>query len=525
MPDVSKTQAHFKLRPKQKLFVETDAPFSFYVGGLGAGKTFAGAVRALMMITKWPGSLGLIGAPTFPMLRDTTMRTFFESCPAALLKSYNKNEMKAYFINGSEVLFRSMDDPDKARGLNLSWFWLDEAPFCGYYAWKVLKARAGRQDPKKFPRVGFATGTPKGKDGFWEDFEHNPQKGHFLVRASTWENAMNLPEGYVEGLGYTGNFALQEIEGRFEAFEGLVYQFNAEPGPSSHIMPSSIIFRLPSGSYLVPDYDEIGQRVGWRRVAVTRNDKKEEAPDEPLPEGHDVISIKQVLGGVDWGFTNPAVCNIYLVDRDERVYQVYEFYQRRTSRERVFLPEIVKTAKEYEVETMYCDPAEPQSISDLRYKMDEEQVNCSVKQAENEIINGIHTVRNFLAVREDGTPGFLLDKNLCKNTINEFGSYQYPTKDVRDRNPTEVPIPQNDHSLGCLRYILFSAFGAGRGGSIPSAATNSSTLDPLREAERLLKQEDEIMVIRGQAASSFLRDLDKQGLARDGLWRPDLGWG
>lgn len=337
---------------------------------------------------------------------------------------------------------------------------------------------------------------------------------------------MNLPEGYVEGLGYTGNFALQEIEGRFEAFEGLVYQFNAEPGPASHIMPPSVMFRLPSGSYLVPDYDEIGQRVGWRRVSVARNERKEEVPEEPLPENHRLIHVKQVLGGVDWGFTNPAVCNVYLVDRDERVYQVYEFYQRRTSRERVFLPTIVDTAKQYEVETMYCDPAEPQSISDLRYKMDEEQVNCAVKQAENEIINGIHTVRNFLAVREDGTPGFLLDKNLCKNTINEFGSYQYPTKDVRDRNPTEVPIPQNDHSAGVLRYVVFSAFGAGRGGAIPTAATNSAHSDPLLAAEKALKQEeDELMIIRGQAASSFLRNLDKQGLVRDGLWKAGSGWG
>jgi len=104
----------FRLRPKQKVFVENKERWSFYVGGLGAGKTFAGAVRSIYYSIEYPGSFGLIGAPTYPMLRDTTQRTFFELLPPQLIANYNKNEAKLILTNGTEILFRSMDQPERA---------------------------------------------------------------------------------------------------------------------------------------------------------------------------------------------------------------------------------------------------------------------------------------------------------------------------------------------------------------------------------------------------------------------------
>ena len=64
--------ARWTLNPVQAAFLTSDARFSFYVGGVGAGKTTAGALRALVWALDHPGSLGLIGAPTYPMLRDAT---------------------------------------------------------------------------------------------------------------------------------------------------------------------------------------------------------------------------------------------------------------------------------------------------------------------------------------------------------------------------------------------------------------------------------------------------------------------
>src|SRR5574340_1377023 len=113
--------ARWTLNPVQAAFLATDARFSFYVGGVGAGKTTAGALRALAFALDHPGSLGLIGAPTYPMLRDATQRAFFALLDEFLGDdghadggyTYHKSEQRLTLPNGSEILFRSLDDPDR----------------------------------------------------------------------------------------------------------------------------------------------------------------------------------------------------------------------------------------------------------------------------------------------------------------------------------------------------------------------------------------------------------------------------
>ena len=78
-----------------------------------------------------------------------------------------------------------------------------------------------------FPLQAWITSTPRGQDAFYRDFEAQPALGHRLVRAATADNVY-LPEGYAASLGYTGSFALQELEGQFVAREGCVYHMRAE---------------------------------------------------------------------------------------------------------------------------------------------------------------------------------------------------------------------------------------------------------------------------------------------------------
>ncbi len=400
----------FRLKPKQRAFVESSAPFSFYVGGIGAGKTYAGSVRSILHALRNPGSLGLIGAPTYPMLRDTTMRTFFALLPRAAQRSFNRTENHLVLANGSEILFRSLDEPDRARGLNLAWFWLDEAPLCGYYAWQVLKGRLRQQG---FTPVGWATGTPHGKDGFYRDFEGKRQAGHALYRASTLENASNLPPGYVESLGYEGSFYEQEVLGLFTAFEGLVYSFDSDPdSPDSHVR--------------TPPADK-----QWA----------------------------QVIGGIDWGFTNPCVLLPFGIDGDGRAWQLDEFYMRRASLHDTVLPRLVEMTRQYGVTMWYAGPDEPEHIQDARTALELAGItSASVQPADNSIRAGIQTVSRLLSKREDGTRGLYVAPH-CVNTIAEYGSYQYQTTEARERNPDEKPLKQNDHAQDATRYCLHSALG------------------------------------------------------------------
>ena len=161
--------------------------FSFYVGGAGRGQDDGGRDAG-------PPARGRASRLPRPdrraNLSDAARRhrsaRSSRCCRRSLIAPTHKTEGHLILRNGSEILFRSLDAPDRLRGLNLAWFWLDEAPLCGYYAWQVLK---GRLRQRGYATAGWATGTPKGRDGFARDFELAPRPGHALFRASTWANA------------------------------------------------------------------------------------------------------------------------------------------------------------------------------------------------------------------------------------------------------------------------------------------------------------------------------------------------
>lgn len=211
-------RADVLLFPRQHQFVTDAARFPGYVGGIGAGKTFSGAVKALLRIDK-PG-LGGVFAPTYSMLRDATQRTLlglFDQLGVGY--EFRKGENAVTIpASGHEIIFRSLDDPEKVRGPNLDWAWIDEASLVERMAWSIV---IGRVRVGAAPQA-WATFTPKGRNWCWEVWERDGDTEHPLYRVRTDENP-ELPEGFAESLGYAGAFADQELGGEFVVFEGLVY--------------------------------------------------------------------------------------------------------------------------------------------------------------------------------------------------------------------------------------------------------------------------------------------------------------
>ena len=412
-----------ELNDKQFEFVyDDDAKYVAYLGGIGAGKSFAGAVKAMRVAVGQPGSLGLIGAPTYPMLRDATMRSVWQVFPEQLIASYNKTDGVLQLVNSSEILFRSTDDPDRLRGPNLAWFWLDEGPLCGYYAWRVLK---GRLRQSGYQVQGWITGTPHGEDDFYQDFEQEPQPGHALYRASTRENLHNLPSTFIEDLGYTGNFALQEIEGLFVSFEGLVYEYRPE-----------------------------WHNGEWVKVAEDGNARRP--------------ALR--IGGVDWGYSNPAVALPMYVSADDCVYVLDEYYQRnvgltgasQTVGEGGQSEAILRFTRQYGIETWYCGPDEPEHISALNAMFGRHNLAARAMAANDEIIPAIETMRRQMALRPDNrSTGFKLSAR-CANTKMELRTYRYPTASykVGARDPQDKPVKAFDHALDAARYAIHTALGS-----------------------------------------------------------------
>jgi len=211
-----------RLFPRQMRFVKSAAPFPSYIGGIGSGKSFAGGAKVIARLGR--KELGMIAAPTYQMLRDSTLRGFTGQLDdLGIPYTHQKSENVIVFPNGHEILCRSLDDPSKVRGPNLDYCWVDEAGYITGEAWAVVKGRV---------RVGVApqawtTSTPKGRNFLWEEWERDATGNEFdpvrpLFRVRTEENP-ELPAGFAASLGYTDIFAAQELGGEFVAFEGLVY--------------------------------------------------------------------------------------------------------------------------------------------------------------------------------------------------------------------------------------------------------------------------------------------------------------
>lgn len=194
-----------------------------------SGKSFIGAYDLLLKASEKKNRLYLVVAPNFPVLRDSSLRTFLALARATgLLADFNKTEHRCYLRSGSEVVFKSAENPDSLRGPNISGLWFDEAQGTSQNAFTVAIGCL-REDP--FYNWCTATFTPKGRLHWtYPTFAKKDKDGHFrpnttFIHAKTSENPF-LPLDFEHDLRnqYTTNTALQELEGEFLDAGGIMFK-------------------------------------------------------------------------------------------------------------------------------------------------------------------------------------------------------------------------------------------------------------------------------------------------------------
>jgi len=254
-----------KLYPRQHDFFTCTDPVAAFIGGIRSGKTYSGCLWMLSQVAP-PGTLGLVVAPTYPLLRDVTWRTMLEI--GGNIFTVNKSEMTLAVPGGGEMLFRSADNPDRIRGITANVALIDEAGYCPGDTYDIVKGRLSA-----LPGLLRIVTTPKGRNWLYER-----QSEMTIFKAATKDNPY-IPREFVSDLerSYTGNFARQELYGEFVAFEGLVYPM-------------------------------------FSRDIHT----KERKPDE----------MKSRWIGNDEGYTNPSVILDVGADSDGRLHVFREWYRR-----------------------------------------------------------------------------------------------------------------------------------------------------------------------------------------------------
>ena len=203
----------------QKKFHDSKARFKGFSGPIGSGKSQALCQEAIKLTYVNAGRTGLIGAPTYPMLRDATLPGLIEILESNRIPyDWNRGEnVLTVRETRSRILLRAVDEFERLRGSNLAWFGLDELTYTQEAAWLRLEGRL--RDPKANRLCGFAVWTPKGFDWVWERFVANRVEGYEAITAPAFENRYLLERvpDYYQRLAnsYDGNFYRQEALGDY----------------------------------------------------------------------------------------------------------------------------------------------------------------------------------------------------------------------------------------------------------------------------------------------------------------------
>jgi hypothetical protein len=210
--------------PSQKKFHACTARFKGFSGPIGSGKSQALCQEAIKLSYLNKGRLGLLGAPTYPMLRDATQAALLEvlntnDIPFDLNKAENSLLMKDI---GSRILFRPVEEFERLRGTNLAWFGLDEMTYTQEESWLRLEGRL--RDPLATRLCGFGVWTPKGHDWVWRRFVSDKVLGYEAIKAEAFENRhiLDIVPDFYQRLerSYDAKFYEQEAMGNYLSMDG-----------------------------------------------------------------------------------------------------------------------------------------------------------------------------------------------------------------------------------------------------------------------------------------------------------------
>lgn len=398
MPE-SGNALNFDLYGDQFNFVTSNKHYTLLNGGIGSGKSVAGAVKALLASQGQIGTariptpnLGVVTAPDYNILRDATLLSFREVAEPYidLSASSFSPPMRIKMRNDSEIIFKSGHKPEKLRGPNALWWWGDEAALYDATVWKIMIGRL-----RQFGEFGYGwlTTTPKGGNWIRKRFVDNPSEHMQMWTVSTWQNP-HVSLEWIASLSedYDDTLADQELRGLFVSFDGLIY----------------------------PEFGK----------------QHKVAPDK-IPK-----QFARVLAAQDWGFVHPGVLLVFGVTGDGRAYCIHEEWAKGRGIDE-WAEVVLQLRNIYGISKVVCDPSEPDYIAKYKAK------GINAVPANNTVSSGIQAVKRRLKTRTDGLPGLLFSTE-CVHTFIEMEQYHWAK---RQGVTLDEPVKALDDCEDPIRYF------------------------------------------------------------------------
>lgn len=380
------------LTPSQSIIASDIHRFRVVCCGRRFGKTTL-AVEEIKACAAQGGKRIAYIANTYQQARDIAWEALKKELRTAGVQiNESRLELKFKGINSIEsvIILRGWESIETLRGQAFDLVVLDEVASMRYFDvnWQEV-IRPTLTDTKG--QVLFI-GTPKGFNHFYDLFNEQAKDTDFRSFHFTSYDNPFLPKEEIDKakLELTEDRFAQEYLADFRKTEGLVYkEFNRE----RHV------------------YDNLDTNK---------------------------VKVVDKLGGIDFGYTNPAAVLVVYKDSDSNYWVDDEWYKTQKTD-----GEIAEYAASLGFNKAYPDPESPGAIEELRKR----GVNVQeVIKGKDSVVSGIQRVREMFKQNR------LHINRRCVNTILELETYHYP--DFREGNSTELPEKEDDHAMDALRYVL-----------------------------------------------------------------------
>ncbi len=224
-----------KLSEPQAEFVFSEHLFPAFIGGFGAGKSQAGTIRLLHLITQEPGIDVSHFFPTYRLAKRRGLAgTKKHIKDLGLTPTVNKSDLTIFVEElGSTIYLETYSDPDAIVSFEVAHSIVDELDTLAIddarVVWQKVSERT-RQKCSTPNTIGCVTTPDQGVVGFcyeqWGRGEHIGD-GYHYIRAGTRSNKF-LPEGYADQISknYDPIMAEAFLEGGWVSFtKNKVYSF------------------------------------------------------------------------------------------------------------------------------------------------------------------------------------------------------------------------------------------------------------------------------------------------------------
>lgn len=399
-------------------------------GPAGTGKSRALLERVLRICLHNDGVRALLVRKTLVSLTSTGLVTWREhvareAIEAGLCQYYggSRVEPAAYrFHNGSTVAIGGMDKAEKIMSSEYDIVFVQEATDLEESDWEAITTRLRNRKISfqqviadcnpSYPTHWLYQRTIKGQTTVFESrHEDNPtlfnEDGSMTASGADYMAKLD---------SLTGVRHARLRRGLWVAAEGLVYE--DEYDPSIHLI----------NSFTVPRH--------WKRY-----------------------------WSIDFGYTNPFVCQFWAEDPDGRLYLYREIYRSKR-----IVADHVQTIKRYVQDERgnWTEPVPQRVIADHDAEdraTFEREMGLGTQPARKTVSDGIQAVQTRLKRAGDGKARIFLMRDALVDRDQELADAKRPTSSIEEiggyiwdikpgKAPKEEPLKIDDHGMDAMRYMV-----------------------------------------------------------------------